>query len=87
MNIVQFFGQLLSDKTGFKAIACSGIVRLSIRDGNKDPDFITASELHEIFEIHLRARLQRIGIEGHDEVADYMSSQLVKNHAIFVMNA
>ena len=87
MNIVQFFGHLLSEKIGQKAVACSGIVRLSIKDANKDPETITASELRDIFQNYLKARLQRIGFENYDEVTDYMTSQLLKNHAIFVMNA
>ena len=87
MNIVQFFGQILSEKIGHKAIACSGIVRLSIKDANKDPEFITANELKEIFRDTLKDRLQRIGIENYNEVSNYMSAQLMKNHAIFVMNA
>lgn len=87
MNIVQFFGHLLSEKIGQKAVACSGIVRLSIKDANKDPETITASELRDIFQNYLKARLQRIGFENYDEVTDYMTSQLMKNHAIFVMNA
>ena len=87
MNIVQFFGHLLSEKIGQKAVACSGIVRLSIKDANKDPETITASELRDIFQNYLKARLQRIGFENYNEVTDYMTSQLMKNHAIFVMNA
>ena len=84
---MQFFGQILSEKIGHKAIACSGIVRLSIKDANKDPDSITANELKEVFGNNLKDRLQRIGIENYTEVSLYMSAELMKNHAIFVMNA
>lgn len=87
MNIVQFFGHVLSEKIGQKAIACSGIIRLSIKDSNKDPETITANELKEVFENSLLERLQRIGFDNANEVSNYMTSQLMKNHAIFVMNA
>lgn len=87
MNITKFFGQILSEKIGKKELACSGIVRLAIKDGGKNPEMINANDLQKIFQTTLITRLENIGIDNANDVSKHMLSQLTKNHALFVMSA
>ena len=87
MNTTKFFGQILSEKIGKKEIACSGILRLAIKDGGKNPDSINVNDLQTIFRTTLKTRLENVGIDNPNDVAKHMLSQLTKNHALFVMSA
>ena len=85
MNVVQFFGKVLSEKSEKPSTACNGIIRLAIKDAKFNPDDINSKDLEIVFRTSLKERLEKVGIPDAGAISKHMLLELRKNQALFVL--
>ena len=85
MEVVNFFGEKLARKINKSVLASSGIIRLAIKDSQKEPSLITVDELREVFTGSMKNYLHKLRIEKVDEVTKYMTAELDNNQSLLTM--
>ncbi len=87
MDIITYFGDILSEKINIPPIAARGLIRFSLKDevGSADtPDYET---LLKTFKNSFKNRLERIGVENQDKIANFMVAELSKKQSLFTMSS
>lgn len=86
MDFISVYGQVLSEITGIKKMACNGMIRLAFRDASLDPSTSDFKEYKEVFTKHLKARLEKINIENRNEIVNQLESKLIENQILFTLS-
>ncbi|MBN1801944.1 MAG: hypothetical protein JW891_10585 [Candidatus Lokiarchaeota archaeon] len=86
MNIPQYFGSILSEKTGLSAVPCAGLIRLSIKQAGKNPDNISVRDLKNVFQDQLRERLERLNMKDINNLVRTLVMELIKTQSIIAMS-
>jgi len=87
MDIITYFGDVLSEKIGIPAIAARGLLRFSLKDevgSAENPDY---ESLLKAFKNSFKNRLEKIGIENRDKIANEMIQELSKKQSLFTMSS
>lgn len=85
MEIISFFGEKLAKKINKAVLPSSGIIRMAIKDSQKEPSLITVEELRAVFSSSLKDYLHKLRIADVDEVSVHMISELDKNQSLLTM--
>ena len=86
MDIITYFGDVLSEKIGIPPIAARGLLRFSLKDevgSAENPNYET---LIKTFNNSFKDRLDRIGVENREKVASDMIKELSKKQSLFTMS-
>jgi len=87
LDVVNFFGLILAEKTGLKRMPCSGMIRLALRDMKKDPEMHDIREVKNLIQKFLRERLERAGLNDSDALIQELLKELSKNQSLLIMTA
>ena len=87
MDVVKFFGQLISEKTGIKLIHSTGMIRLALRDMQQDREMSNLSDIKLLLNKYLKNRLERAGLKDRDTLISFLESELMRNQSLLVMGA
>ncbi len=86
MDIITYFGDILSEKIGIPSVAARGLIRFSLKDevgSAENPDY---EILLKTFKNSFKKRLERIGIENQGIIANEMIMELRKKQSLFTMS-
>lgn len=86
MDVVRFFGKIISEKTGKKLINCNGLLRLALRDAGKNPNILVIDEIKYFLKNQVKDLLNRVDIGDTDEIIQELISELMKNQSLFTMS-
>ncbi|MFX1294583.1 MAG: hypothetical protein ACFFD2_06995 [Promethearchaeota archaeon] len=87
MNVVRFFGPILSEITGHRLMVCSGMIRLALRDMNKDIEMFTMNEIRVFLNHYLKNRLKRAGLSDNEYIIQTLNSELIKKQSLLLMTS
>ena len=86
MDIITYFGDVLSEKINIPPIAARGLIRFSLKDevgSAENPDY---ESLLKAFKNSFKNRLERIGVENRDKISNEMVIELSKKKSLFTMS-
>ena len=86
MDIITYFGDVLSEKINIPPIAARGLIRFSLKDevgSAENPDY---ESLLKAFKNSFKNRLERIGVENRDKISNDMVIELSKKQSLFTMS-
>ncbi|MFX1276702.1 MAG: hypothetical protein ACFFBP_05160 [Promethearchaeota archaeon] len=86
MDFISVYGQILSEKTGVKHLACNGMIRLAFRDASLDPSTSNFKEYKEVFTKYLKSRLVKSNIDNSDEIVNLLMAKLIDNQILFTIS-
>ena len=85
MDVIQHFGEVLSQKIGKPPIACRGLIRFCLKDEVGTADNPSFEDTLKAFNNQLKARLDNVGVNNASSIVQEMVSELKHIQSVFTM--
>ena len=85
MDVIQYFGDFLAQRTGKSPIACRGLIRFSLKDEVGTADNPSFENTLKAFSNSLKNRLENVGIDNADSIVKEMINELKHIQSVFTM--
>jgi hypothetical protein len=91
-ELINLFGNLLSELLNKPPVACKGLFRFAIKDYEKSNDletgeFLKFKDFEKIIGENIKSRLEAINFENIDKIISTLSEELIKFQSIFTFLA
>jgi len=85
VDVVQHFGEFLSQKTGKSPIACKGLIRFCLKDEVGTAENPSFDNTLKAFSNRLKDRLDNVGINDAGSIVKEIISELKHIQSVFTM--
>jgi len=85
MDVIQHFGDVLSEKIGKPPIACRGLIRFCLKDELGTAENPSFDDTLKAFNNSLKNRLENVGITNAGSIVKDMISELKHIQSVFTM--